>query len=157
MRAVRESVAEAPCKRIFYLGHAGAADRRVGGDLGMRGAADALGNPELKRQRPTKGPRFDTVDPPERRWLALDALDKASDRCFAAANTNENTVGIIEDFTRKAEITRDPPNRRPKSHPLHPAAHSNFQRDLLRLTGDALMYIHGGESGIAEARSSIQE
>ncbi len=64
MRTVGVRVAETALERICNLLDARDADRRVGGDLRMRGAPDALGNPELRRQMPIKGPRLHTVNSP---------------------------------------------------------------------------------------------
>jgi hypothetical protein len=95
----------------------------------MNSAANTLGNPELMRQIPSKWLRFDTVDLPERWWLTRHALDKGSDRSLIATDADDNPVGVIQDFARKAKITGNAPDRRPKSHTLHPAAHPNFQSD----------------------------
>ena len=132
MRAVGERVAETALERVFNFRDAGVADRRVRRDLRMSSATNTLGNPELMRQMPTKGLRFDTVDLPERWWLALHAIDKGSDRSFAAADTDENPVGVIQDFARKAEIARNAPDRRPKSHALAPGRAPEFPTRLIR-------------------------
>jgi hypothetical protein len=129
MRAVGERVAEATLERVCNLVNAGDTNRRVRSDLCMRSTTNTLGNAESLREISIKGVCFDTVDPPERRWLALHAIDKGSDRFFATADSDENPVCVVQDFARKVEITRNAADHRPKSHPLHPATHPNFQRD----------------------------
>ena len=129
MRAVGERIAEAAFGRIRDFIGAGDADRSVRDNLRVRGAPNTLGNAKLMWQVPAKGLCFDTVDPPERWWLALHAVDKSGDRSLAAADAHENSFRVVQDFARKAEITRNAPDGRPKPHSLHPAAHSNFHRD----------------------------
>jgi hypothetical protein len=149
MSTVGKWVTETAFGRIFDFRDAGLADRSVRGDLRMRGATHALGNGKLPRQSPTKSPRLDTIDPPERRRLLLHAIDKGSDRSFAAADTDQNPVSVIEDFAGKPEIARNAPNRRPKSHALNSAAHADLQRDRFCLVGDAALQIHDIEAATA--------
>jgi hypothetical protein len=51
-----------------------------------------------------------------------------------AADADQHALAIIEHFAGKPELTRDPPDRRPKADALHPTAHSKFERlRLVRL------------------------
>ena len=98
----------------------------IGGDLRMCTTGNTLGYSELMRQVAAKRLCFDSVNSRERRRLVLQAIDKRGDRSLVAADTDEKPLRIVQDFARKAQITRNTPDRRSKSDPLHTAADSNL-------------------------------
>ncbi len=106
MRTVGVRVAETALERICNLLDARDADRRVGGDLRMRGAPDALGNPELRRQMPIKGPRLHTVNSPSGGGSRFMRSIKAATDLSLPPTRTRTPSASFRIFARKVEITR---------------------------------------------------
>ena len=86
MGAIGEGIAEAPLERIEHLARAFRADARVRRDLGVGGAADALGDAELGSKLAGEVADLDLVDAAERRRLAMHLRDEIGDGLRRAAD-----------------------------------------------------------------------
>ena len=71
---------------------------------------------------------------------------KSSTAPGLAADAHQNALAIVENLADEVEFARNAPDRRAKSHALHPAAHPDFHRDELRLLPDVLQQRHGAAS-----------
>ena len=136
MRAIGEWVAESALERIDDFLRASRTDRGVRRDLGVCGARKTLDDPKIRRQRAAEGASFYLIDPRQRRRFALQSGDEILDGAGASPDAHENALAIVENLACEIEFARNAPDRRAKAHALHPAPHSDFHGDELRLLPD---------------------
>ena len=129
MGAGRERVTEAALIGIEDLGGAFRADRGVGRDLGAGAGAAALDDAKSLGDIAGEGARLDPGDVGERRRIGAQAGDKAVNRRSLAGGADQHAFAVVQHLAGEPEFMRQPPYRRAKPDPLHPAAHADFDAD----------------------------
>jgi hypothetical protein len=86
---------------------------------------------------------FDPVDPAGRRGLAFHSIDQGSDCAPAAADADQDSLGVVEHLSGQAKLTGQAPNSPPETHTLHAATHPEFHRQRLRRWRGATMRARG--------------